>query len=223
MGPPGLAGSIFVLAMRAFTEAASGQLNPSSRVSHPQDLSYSMHKPVIRVILLYCFLLCGCDSASQISEYDVKRESGKVQTSDVLRDQFEAIPFRWKVPADWREAQNDQFSSFAWRAGPKDAEARITITDSPAGAGIEPQFIRWQGQLNIPETESAKLLSSVEELDLGKVKGRWIEIKGDSETILGMVAPYKDKLWIFKFRSSNATAADQREAFRAFCESLNVS
>ena len=114
--------------------------------------------------LFVLVLFCGCDPQSQIREYEVVREPGKVMTSDVLRDQFETIPFRWEVPKGWQQAENDQFSLFAWTAGPKSEASRITISSLAGSAGIEPQFIRWQGQLKIPETATAELLKSVEEV-----------------------------------------------------------
>ncbi len=172
--------------------------------------------------LFILMLLCGCDPESQIREYDVTREPGKVMTSDVLRDQFESIPFRWEVPKDWRKAENDRFSLFAWKAGPKGAEAGITISSVLGRSGIEAQFSRWQGQLKISESASAEQLKSVEEVTLGGAKGHWIEIKGKTESILGMVVPYREKLWVIRFRGSNSTAAEQRREFRSFCESLNA-
>ena len=89
-------------------------------------------------------------------------------------------------------------------------------------AGVEPQFVRWRGQLQLPETDPAEMMKDVETLTLKGLTGQWIEIKSDTETILGMIASYKDKLWVFKYRSSNSTAEVQRAAFRSFCESLNV-
>lgn len=173
-------------------------------------------------IALLLFTLSGCGSSSDVREYEVAREDEKILTSDLLRDQFEAVPFRWEVPKDWVSAQNDQFSVFAWTAGPADAAARITVSDLPGTAGVESQFIRWRGQLQLPEMDPTAMMKDVETLTLKGPTGQWIEIKGDSETILGMIASYKDKLWVFKYRSSNATAELQRAAFRSFCESLSV-
>lgn len=167
-------------------------------------------------------LLCGCGQSSDIREYEVKRESEKVLTSDLLRDQFEAVPFRWDVPRDWQTAENDQFSVFAWTAGPSDAAARITVSDLPETAGVEPQFVRWRGQLQLPETDPAELMKTVEAVPLKGLSGQFIEIKGESESIMGMIAAYKDKLWVFKYRSANSTADVQRAAFRGFCESLTA-
>ncbi len=176
----------------------------------------------ITAIILLIATAPGCESNSVVREYEVDREQERVLTSDLLRDQFEAVPFVWKVPSDWTIAENDQFSAFAWTSTAAGATARITVSDLPTAAGIEPQFMRWRGQLQLPESDPADVMNSVETLLLKGLSCQWIEINGETETILGMIAPYKDKLWIFKFRSANSTAKEKRQAFREFCESLSV-
>jgi hypothetical protein len=167
-------------------------------------------------------LAAGCQQKSEIREYEVTAESTEILTTDVLRDQFQPFPFDWEVPAHWKESPNDQFSQFAWTAGPSGKEARITVSDLPESAGVEPQFVRWQGQLSLPESAAADLLRSVERVPIGRSVGQWVEINGENETILGMIVPYQDKLWVFKYRSVNGTAKIERDGFRTFCESLQA-
>jgi len=174
------------------------------------------------VLLLLISLLPGCGPNAVVREYEVAREQEKVVTSDVLRKEFQPVPFRWKVPESWQSTANDQFSAFAWTTGPKDASARITVSVLDGGAGIEPQFVRWRDQLQMPKIGPAEVMKSVESVPLKGLTGQWIEIKGQAETILGLIAPYEDKLWIFKYRSANATADQERAAFRKYCESLAV-
>lgn len=175
---------------------------------------------------IYCVLLLltqvGCNKSSGIVQYEVDRESDKVLTSDLLRDQFDPIPFRWKVPAEWAEAENDQFSAMAWTAGPKSDPARITVSGLSAASGLEAQVVRWRGQLQLPEMAVAEVMKSVEDVMLQGGTGKWCAFSNDTETILGMIVPHQDKLWIIKYRSGNDTAAKERDTFRRFCESLQV-
>ena len=175
---------------------------------------------------LLCVLLLltqiGCNRNSGIVQYEVDRESDKVMSTDLLRDQFDPIPFRWKVPAEWTEAENDQFSAIAWTVGPKSDPARITVSGLSAASGLEAQIIRWRGQLKLPEMAAAEVMKSVEDVTLPGATGKWCEFKNETESILGMIVPHADKLWIIKFRGGNATAEKVRDAFRGFCESLKV-
>ena len=147
-------------------------------------------------------------------------------TSDLLRDQFDPIPdpipFRWKAPAEWAEAENDQFSAMAWTVGPKSDPARITVTGLSAASGLEAQVVRWRGQLKLPEMAAAEVMKSVEDITLQGATGKWCEFANDTESILGMIVPHHDKLWIIKYRSGNVTAAKERDTFRSFCESLQA-
>ena len=169
---------------------------------------------------IFCVLLLltqvGCSKSSGIIQYEVDRESDKVVSTDLLRNQFDPIPFRWKVPAEWTEAENDQFSAMAWTVGSKSDPGRITVS------GLEAQIVRWRGQLKLPEMAAAEIMKSVEDVTLSGATGKWCEFKNETESIQGMIVPHTDKLWIIKFRGGKATAEKVREAFRGFCESLKV-
>lgn len=175
---------------------------------------------------IFCVLLLltqvGCSKNSGIIQYEVDRESDKVVSTDLLRNQFDPIPFRWKVPAEWTEAENDQFSAMAWTVGSKSDPGRITVSGLSAASGLEAQIVRWRGQLKLPEMAAAEIMKSVEDVTLSGATGKWCEFKNETESIQGMIVPHTDKLWIIKFRGGKATAEKVREAFRGFCESLKV-
>ncbi len=177
--------------------------------------------------MLWCLILTaltGCGESPQVREYVLKPETERIITSEVLRSQFPVMPFRWTVPEQWRSAENDQFSLMAWAAGPKDSpeEARITVSELPPGAGIEPQIGRWRVQIGMDQGTEAELKKDVEQLAIGEESGSWIELQGAKETILGLILIANEKMWVLKYRSSNETARQQRAAFRGFCESLRM-
>ena len=58
------------------------------------------------VLLLLLSLLSGCGPNAKVREYEVAREQEKVVTSDVLRKEFQPVPFRWKVPENWQSTAN---------------------------------------------------------------------------------------------------------------------
>jgi hypothetical protein len=172
-------------------------------------------------------MVCGCGPEAEVRRYTAKPDPGQEQrilTTDLIRSRFQkqgdtaSVPFRWQVPATWTAAAQDQFSQFAWSSGPGQS-VRITVTGLPGTAGIEPQFVRWGGQINLDTSDPAALLKQVEELSLGGAKGQWIELKGPVDTILGMIVPHGEMLWVVKLKGENAAAAEVRASFRQFCES----
>lgn len=182
---------------------------------------HSGHRCILTGSLL-ALICCGCGPDVEIREYTVPPESERVFTSDLLKDEFGSIPFDWKVPESWSIAENDQFSKIAWEVGPESQEARITVSDLPIAAGLVPQITRWRGQVNLTQGPQDDPMQGTEPLKIGDVSATYVDLQGPEETILGLLVPVKSKLWIFKFRGNNEVAEDQRQAFRSFCESIQI-
>lgn len=167
-------------------------------------------------------LFSGCQRTEEIREYVVPIENERIFTSDLLKDQFGAIPFEWKTPDTWAIADNDQFSKVAWQVGPKNDPARITLSDLPIAAGLVPQLTRWRGQIGIELGPKDDPMAGTESIKLSGGNGTYVDFQGEEASILGLLLPQGDKLWIFKFRGNNEVAEEQRASFREFCESVKI-
>ena len=175
------------------------------------------------ICLVTIILLSGCGQTTEIREYVADREIERVVTTDVLRNDYPRLPFDWPSPETWRKAENDQFSLVAWTTGPKTSEARITLSNVNAASGIEAQVVRWRGQIGMPAvSDPEELKKALTEIQLGEVTGTWVELKGGAETILAMLVPFEDKLWVFRYRSSNETATVEAKSFRGWCEAIRI-
>jgi hypothetical protein len=62
-------------------------------------------------------------------------------------------------------------------------------------------------------------MNAVEPLPLAGLTGQFVELQGPSETILGMLLTYKDKLWVVKLRGGNDEVSGLKAQFRDFCQS----
>ncbi|MEO2015483.1 MAG: hypothetical protein ABGZ53_14035 [Fuerstiella sp.] len=177
----------------------------------------------LAVLGLVASVLGGCAPAPEIREYTVESEHDRVFTSEMIRSQFPAIPFQWSVPDSWIVADNDQFSKMAWQVSLSGDEGRITLSDLPGAAGLIPQVTRWRRQLEMTADPEANPMDGTETVKLEGSTGTLVDLKGEEETILGMLLPVGDKLWIYKFRGRNKLADSQRDSFRAFCKSVKIS
>jgi len=184
-------------------------------------------RPLILLFGLMLTAICGCGPDAQVRRYEATPDPGqgqKILTTDLIRGRFQkggsaaSVPFRWVVPQSWTAAAQDQFSQFAWTTGPAQS-VRITVTGLPGTAGIEPQFVRWGGQINLDTSDPAALMKQVEQLPLRGAQGQWIELRGPADTILGMIVSHNEMLWVVKLKGENAAAAEVRASFRQFCES----
>ncbi len=167
-------------------------------------------------------LLAGCQGAEDSREYVVPIENEKIYTSDLLKDQFGAIPFDWKTPDTWVIADNDQFSKIAWQVGLKGDEARITLSEQPLAVGLMPQLTRWRGQLGIELGPKDDPMANTETIKLASGSATYVDFQGTETRFLGLMVPEGDKLWIFKLRGNNEVVEQQREQFRKFCESVKI-
>ncbi len=173
------------------------------------------------LLLMLLSVMAGC--GPEIREYEVPAAEEDYLPSDMLRDAFDVIPFRWDVPPEWVEAENDQFSAFAWETAASGEKGRVTVSPLSESAGLEQQFVRWRGQIGLPPVDPVEAMKDVQSLVLDGCTGEYVEYKGEAESILGMIVPHKGKLWIFKLRASSAAAEQAKAGFKSFCESLKVA
>lgn len=172
------------------------------------------------LLLLPIVSLIGCGEPPTIRQYVIDSETEPQFTSELLRREFPAIPFRWQVPAAWTLAANDQFSVRAWNAGPPTEQARVTLGQFPARTGIPAQVMRWRRQLGLDAEDVDAAMKCVESLKTKNGAGSFATVEGASETILAFILPIRSQFWIFRFRGPNTTTKVEGDGFRAFCESL---
>ena len=172
---------------------------------------------VLTLILITSASLQGCQQ--KIREYEIDAERESFLSSEILRERFVSVPFLWRVPKNWRETENNEFSLFAWESGPDEKSVQITVSVLEESAGVESQLVRWRGQVGL--SSDADIARDGETLNLGGLSGRWVEYRGESETILGMISRFRGKLWIFKSRGDNRVMDVERSSFRSFCESVS--
>ena len=167
-----------------------------------------------------CLIPAGCGEPATIRQYVVPGENQQHLTSDLLRNEFPPIPFRWDIPQTWDLASNDQFSVRAWKAGPSTKQARITLGQFPARTGIPAQVMRWRRQLGLKTENEDAAMQDVKALRTQNGAGSFATIEGTTETILAFIVPIESQFWIFRFKGPNSTASTEDALFRRFCKSL---
>ena len=113
-------------------------------------ISHGRHVALCAVAVV---ALAGCGSPGEIRQYTVEPENERIVTSDVLKDEFGAIPFEWEAPESWTLARNDQFSKVAWEVGPKVDGGRITVSAVSMGMGLSSQVSHWRGQIGLEQSD----------------------------------------------------------------------
>ncbi|MEO2036172.1 MAG: hypothetical protein ABGZ35_29210 [Planctomycetaceae bacterium] len=175
---------------------------------------------MLLIVGVPCLIPAGCSEPPAIQKYVVASENQKNLTSELLRREFPPIPFRWDVPETWNVTSNDQFSVRAWKAGPPEKQARITLGQFPARTGIPAQVMRWRGQVGLKTDSEDAAMQDVQALRTKNGAGSFATVEGEAETILAFILPIETQFWIFRFKGPNSTAESEDDRFRRFCESL---
>jgi hypothetical protein len=129
----------------------------------------------------------------------------------------------YKVPEDWKAAENDALSAAAFEVGEGDEKVRITLT--PAGGDLLANVNRWRRQVQLPPVTVDELRGQIVELKIEGGKGVYVSLVGPAtakprETILGAIIDAGGRGWFIKLRGGAEPAAGQEANFKAFLDSL---
>jgi len=139
--------------------------------------------------------------------------------------------FTWNVPDGWMQGPSRPMRVVTFLAG-QDQAVECYVSELGGGLGIEANLNRWCGQMGNPLLEEG----AVEHLPHIEVLGRsapFLELRGDyhgmrggprkNSFLLGTMAVSGEQTLFIKMIGPEAQADDQRQAFVAFCESLQLS
>ena len=102
-------------------------------------------------------------------------------------------------------------------------QIEITVTSLPARGGDEKEYVtanvnRWRGQLRLQPLASDKL--EFQPINFAGLEASYVEIIGQHESILGVVAVNDDRAWFTKLQGAVDLAIRERERFKEFVHSI---
>jgi hypothetical protein len=78
---------------------------------------------------------------------------------------------------------------------------------------------RWRQQVGLEAVDSDNLDDLFEPITLDKIAGRYLELVGPSDTILGTIVQADGRTWFFKLAAPNRLADHSRKDFKSFVSS----
>ena len=75
---------------------------------------------------------------------------------------------------------------------------------------------RWRKQVALEAVDTDSLNDLFESISLGKIDGRYLELVGPRDTILGTIVQTGGMTWFFKLAAPNRLADRSRAAFKSF-------
>jgi hypothetical protein len=109
-------------------------------------------------------------------------------------------------------------AAFEFGEGAESGE--VTVTALPSN----PRFLllnvnRWRQQVALQAVDTDNLDDLFEPITLGSINGRYLELVGPSDTILGTIVESGGLTWFFKLAAPNRLADRSRKDFKSFVHS----
>ncbi len=135
----------------------------------------------------------------------------------------------YETPAGWTAGKVDGMRRAAFSVADGERKVEITVINLPVAGGERLANVnRWRGQIGLDATTAAQLASDLQQLAVAGTDGDYIELVGPPDTgspqaIMAVLADVAGSTWFFKLMGDADLAAQERERFRAFVQSVNFS
>ncbi len=135
-----------------------------------------------------------------------------------------ASPLKFTQPEGWTEGRVGGMRKAAFTVEEDGKTAEITVIDLPGRSGSFADNInRWRGQVVLPPADAATIDSESKAFPVDGSDGKYVELVGPKDTILGVIAAGEGgKTWFIKLRGERALAESQKTKFEAFVRSLQL-
>jgi len=125
------------------------------------------------------------------------------------------------TPEGWTVGRSNGLSAATFNVADGEKKVEITVTPLRPSTLLE-NVNRWRAQINMPATTNAELAQSMKKVETLGVSGDYVELVGENETILGVIAPVGDQVWFIKLKGESTLAQRENARFQAFVKSLQL-
>jgi hypothetical protein len=134
----------------------------------------------------------------------------------------------YTTPEGWKPGKATSMSRAAFEVVDGDERVAITVTDLHESAGaLLPNINRWRQQLQLGLTTQEELDKAIQPIDVGGVKGQFIEILGPDgakrQALLGAIVVEGGKAWFFKLMGDAPLAEREKSHFQSFVQSAKFN
>lgn len=135
-----------------------------------------------------------------------------------------ASSLKYDVPDGWEEEPAGGMRKASFKVTHDDQTAEVTVIDLPE-SGLAPNVNRWREQISLPPLSPGEIEERAEAIEIDGNPAHYVELWADESdnaagTILAAIVNVQGKSWFIKLSGPTGVAKAQRDAFRAFCESI---
>jgi hypothetical protein len=134
-----------------------------------------------------------------------------------------AAQVTYTTPDGWSPGKSGGMRKAAFEVIEGDQKAEITVIDLPRTGHAGDRLAnvnRWRGQVGLEPVTAEQLKSAMKAIDVGPLRGDYVELVGDEQSILGVLVDRDEATWFIKLQGPTAIALTQKTNFEAFVKSL---
>jgi hypothetical protein len=135
-------------------------------------------------------------------------------------------PVQWSSPAEWQElpAGGMRLASFKFEGDAGVADISV-IALSGDGGGLVQNINRWRGQVGLSPASAEEIETEIENIPVSGGTVTFVELRGPEggNGILGGLLESGGQTWFFKMTAPDSLITEQKETFRNWLESVEVS
>jgi hypothetical protein len=202
------------------------------------NLSFLVFRRFVRLALFSVFLpllgSCGRSDDSKITVYRIPKENqpdAQAQPAATMTDASAGTQVHWTAPPGWDKQAASGFRKGSFLVHGADGKtADVSVISFPETAGgLLANVNRWRNQLKLaPVADAAQAgtpmaVAGHEMFFVDLVSEQATGPDGTKTRILGGVLPLGSETWFFKMMGPDQLVEAQREEFKQFLESVEVS
>ena len=131
--------------------------------------------------------------------------------------------FQFTTPTGWGQGKASSMRKASLAVGTGVEAADISVFEFPANANDLLQNVnRWRDQVGLKEISAEELQKTAKKIDVGGATGEYVELVGEKQTILGVMAKKGESAWFFKLQGPTEVAVREKARFEEFVKSAKL-
>lgn len=131
--------------------------------------------------------------------------------------------FQFTTPSGWGQGKASSMRKASLAVGTGKEAADVSVFEFPAAANDLLQNVnRWRDQVGLKEISAEELQKTSKKIDVGDAAGEYVELIGEKQTILGVMAKKGESAWFFKLQGPTEVAVREKARFEEFVKSAKL-
>lgn len=180
-------------------------------------------------------VISGCNQEQPVS-YKIPKEVRETKTPNIADKesptQMQLLPgmqeaaenspkINYEVPDSWEEVPPSGIRKANFKITGDLGSAEITVLTFPGDVGGQLANInRWRSQIGLNKVAPENVGNFTERIEVAGHQGLYVRLKGETQSILGILLPFHGDTWFFKMAGDTAVVFANETKLKQFLNSI---